>query len=113
MNASIGRSTTRRAVAAKPAGVDGLAPETVRRVLANGAHDALVCGHVHRPGEERLTVAGRERRVLVVPDWHEAAGWVEWEGGTWRVRRESGAPVHSRVLLAERGPVHRYLAGQG
>jgi UDP-2,3-diacylglucosamine hydrolase len=93
------RHTSSRAVARKAPRTYELAPEAIRRVLADGRHDVLVCGHVHRPGEGRIRVAGRTRRVLVVPEWDSAAGWVEWSQGRLRVVRadlrggsENGGP---------------------
>jgi UDP-2,3-diacylglucosamine hydrolase len=84
------RGVSRRAVAAKRPEVCGLAPEAVARCFSSGRRDAIVCGHVHRPGEWRGRVAGRSRRLLVLPEWAEAAGWIEWRAGGWRILPGTG-----------------------
>jgi hypothetical protein len=61
----------------------------------------LICGHVHRPGETAIFVGGRSRRVLVVPDWFSAAGWIEWERGVFRIETGRGRPDAGPAVLAE------------
>jgi UDP-2,3-diacylglucosamine hydrolase len=79
------RGVSRKAVAAKERTVRTLAPEAVRRAFACGHRDVLVCGHVHTPHDGTIRAAGRERRVLVIPQWDEGSGWVEWTDGRWRL----------------------------
>jgi len=66
----------------------------LRRVFAPDRHDALVCGHIHRPGIGRIDVAGKTRTVHVVPEWDTMAGWVEWDDGAFSVvrRPDDAAP---------------------
>jgi UDP-2,3-diacylglucosamine pyrophosphatase LpxH len=85
------RGVSRKAVAAKPASIDGLAPEAIRhRFRTSSRRDVIVCGHVHRPENRELVVDGRPRRLVVIPAWDEGGGWAEWREGHWRLR-ETGS----------------------
>jgi UDP-2,3-diacylglucosamine hydrolase len=78
------RGLSRKAVAAKTRTVRTLAPEAVYRAFQSGHRDVLVCGHVHTPADVKVRVLGRDRRVLIIPQWEERGGWVEWSDGRWR-----------------------------
>lgn len=85
------RAASRRSVAAKPQEEMEIVPAAAARRFAEG-HDALICGHVHRPGLREVPVAGGVRPLYVLSDWSATGGvhaaisasgveLIEWPGG--------------------------------
>ena len=71
------RSTSRRSTSSKPREVMELVGEEVRRRVAEG-YDALICGHVHAPGErDYAEEGGPPAPVYVLGDWRGVGVYAE------------------------------------
>lgn len=65
----------------------------VRREFAVGGHDLIICGHIHDFADRRLTVEGRERRVISTGAWEEGPNYVAFDGKDFRPMRFEAAEV--------------------
>lgn len=84
------RARSSRSVARKPRAEMDLVGDAVRARYAEGI-DAMVCGHVHVPGERTYgEVDGRPARVHVLGDWNEEGGvYAEVDAAGIRLERFS------------------------
>lgn len=59
--------------------------EVCRRLADTGA-DILIHGHTHLPARHRHALADRDCTRIVLPDWHDRAVWLEWDGARFNDR---------------------------
>ena len=71
------RGQSQRHTREAPEDIMDVTPSEVAKTMAAAGATLLIHGHTHRPGEHRLTVAGKEARRLVLGDWHEGAWYAE------------------------------------
>ena len=67
--------------------VTDVAAATVEDTFARYGVDALIHGHTHRPAVHTLTVAGRERRRIVLGDWYTQGSVLHAAGGRFDLRQ--------------------------
>lgn len=80
------RATSTRSVRARPREEMELVGEAVRGRLAEG-FDALICGHVHAPGERDYGEDGGAAPVYVLGDWHGGGVYAEVTSAGVSLRR--------------------------
>jgi len=81
------RGQSKKSVSAKPREQMELAPDAVRARFEEG-YDALICGHVHAPGDRDYGDEGRALPVHVLGDWHEDGGiYAEIDADGLRLQR--------------------------
>ncbi len=80
------RSTSRRTTARKEPSVMDFTAAAVAARFAEG-FDALICGHIHRPGVREYRVNAGARPVYVMSDWHEGGVYCEVDARGARLER--------------------------
>jgi UDP-2,3-diacylglucosamine pyrophosphatase LpxH len=101
--ATWGRGLSRRLTAKKSMTALDLSERTLERVFRGlgeiarpgrrkntGEVDAVICGHIHRPGERVYTVDGRARRVFVLGAWEPGPSYLEFTDGQFRLHAGNG-----------------------
>lgn len=80
------RSASRRSVSTKSREIMEIVPEAARERFEEG-YDALICGHVHRPGRREMGTPDAPRPLYVLGDWHEGGVYGRIEEGRVRLER--------------------------
>lgn len=74
------RSTSREDKRDKTLMIMDVNAAAAEQVFRETGADILIHGHTHRPARHALEVDGQPRQRIVLPDWHEEAVWLEWDG---------------------------------
>jgi UDP-2,3-diacylglucosamine hydrolase len=80
------RSTSRAEKSEKSQMIMDVNAHAVTQVFERTQADILIHGHTHRPARHALVVNGRNCERIVLPDWHDQAVWLEWDGAAFHDR---------------------------
>lgn len=73
--------------------VTDVCPATVEETFARYGVDTMIHGHTHRPAIHELTVAGRERRRIVLGDWFTQGSVLRVAHGRFDLRQLPPQPA--------------------
>lgn len=74
------RQRSRQATSEKSMAIMDVNTVAVEDMLRTYGHPTLIHGHTHRPARHVHHVDGRECVRWVLPDWHDDAPWLMWDG---------------------------------
>lgn len=74
------RQRSQQAKREKPIEIMDVNASAVEDLLRAHAYPTLIHGHTHRPARHEHDVDGRECLRWVLPDWHDDAPWLMWDG---------------------------------
>lgn len=74
------RQRSQQAKREKPIEIMDVNASAVEDLLRAHACPTLIHGHTHRPARHEHDVDGRECLRWVLPDWHDDAPWLMWDG---------------------------------
>ncbi len=62
----------------KPSDIMDADPSTIMETVENYDVELLIHGHTHRPGQHEIKLTTRSAQRIVLPDWYETGGYLEF-----------------------------------
>ena len=76
--ANAARAQSQAATQLKPADIMDADPTTIIETIDNYDVEILIHGHTHRPGQHEIKLPTRNAQRIVLPDWYETGGYLEF-----------------------------------